>query len=255
MLLLADWEISLPDQELLLSAEYGLALDLEGLEGWLGAPSFTVDDERRVGPGVVSGSAWPGPKLLLANIQATAGSGADVGALVDGVAAAWQPPVVGILPVEYRLPGAPETVMRAYGQPRAFETDSHAWEAGLIRLRLEYLATDPLAYGVERDSEHQEGTVTVLSADAGRKPSDRLSIEIIGDGGTPTVENSAGGSITFTGALAAAEVWTVDVRTGEVAGGGAVASGSPWLRIEPGEDNEYTHSGCESIRLVWRPAY
>lgn len=245
------------------------AVEIRGLDigengwSWVLAPGFTGLDHGtprgetapRVGDGAAAGLDWL-PAVEMQGVVLVRGDtiaqAADRAGLVR---VAWRRSRSGEVPMDMVLPSFGSSAVRRFGRPLGAEPEPADVLGAEQRLICRFLALDPLWYGAELDSGHEVGTVTVLSADAGRVSSDRLSIEIVGNGGTPSIENSAGGSIAFTSALAGSQVWTVDVRTGEVAGGGAVASGSPWLRIEPGTDNEFSHSGCESIRLTWRPAY
>lgn len=245
------------------------AVEVRGVEigengwSWVLTPGFTGlgvgaprgDSSDRVGDGAVGGVDWLGEVEMQGVVLVSGDTAAQASQRSALVRAAWRRVLVGEVPLDLALPGWPEESLRRFGRPLGAEPEPADALDVLQRLTCRFLAKDPLWYGAERDSEPQAGDVTVLEADAGVTPSDRLSIEVVGNGGTPSIENSAGGSLTFTSSLATSSVWTVDVRTGEVTGGGAAASGSPWLRIEPDGDNVFTHSGCASIRLLWRPAY
>lgn len=225
-----------------------------GFTGWgHGVPRGETSD--RVGHGIVVGTDWL-PEVEMQGVVVVEGDDAEhAGQLRGQLTTAWRSMKRGEVMLAGSLPGWYESVLYRFGRPLGASLNEEDRMLKVQRVGCQFRAHDPLWYGAERDSEHQAGSVTVLEDDAGEVPSDRLTIDILGDGGTPSIENDVSGSISFTGSLGVGQTWTVDVRHSEVSGGGTPASGSTWLRIEPDTDNVFTHSGCASIRVQWRPAY
>lgn len=145
-----------------------------------------------------------------------------------------------------------------YGRPRGgIELDLEQHHAGLIRAYASFACLDPLGYGPE---ETDSGTTLTID-NVGDAASNRITIEVTGDGNTPVIQNTTDDNraIRFGTPLAGAATRQIDVRSRTVLDGSTdkYAELSPvnqWFDLVPGE-NELLVTGASSIDITWRPAW
>lgn len=176
--------------------------------------------------------------------------------------AAWQPAKDGfddVLTVSAAGLGPLDDVMTFFGRPRGgLELDLVKHHAGLITAYGSFTCLDPLGYGGEQTSG---GTLFSVN-NIGTAATDRISIVVTGNGGTPVITNVTDTSraIRFGETLANGITRHIDVRAKTVvssSGDDRYSSLSPtnqWFDILPGV-NSITVTGAASISLTWRPAW
>jgi len=199
-------------------------------------------------------------RTITLDLAVTAMTAAGAGAAIAALKAAWAARTVETT-LDVRIPGTPETVLRYYGRPRGLAVDLELLLFGLARAQATFRALDPFAYGAAvTGSALTPGTATVTNA--GDAPTDRVTIALVGNGGTPTVTNTtdSSGSIAWTAPLANAATRTIDLRARTVVDGSSadkypeVAPGSRWFRLLPGA-NTIVVAGCTSATFTYRPAW
>lgn len=163
--------------------------------------------------------------------------------------------------LDLHLPGGPSSsgVLRFYGRPREVAVDLSELHAGHIEAKPAFHALDPYGYGPEETVSDSSSPAAVTSA--GDVPTDRFTIEIVGDGGTPVITSTTDddSTVSFAVPLAAAAVAVLDFRGHSVTVDGndaydQLAAGPRWFRLLPGA-NSITFTGCASVEIVHEPAY
>lgn len=155
--------------------------------------------------------------------------------------------------LDYRIPGTPEQTMRLYGQALGVTAAGWGLTEGHQRWDLDFLATDPLAYGAE---QNQSGTTPQVIAVAGNMPTSRATIALTGNGSTAVLTiGTAVVRVTITNT----ETWTVDLRTLQVrdASGDVAAEtlvDSEWPVLGPGSTS-IACTNVTDIDVTWRPAW
>lgn len=160
--------------------------------------------------------------------------------------------------LDLRLPGFP-TDLRYFGRARGVDLDLKDLKSGHGDAQAIFEALDPFAYGPEVELEDLTDAFTV--ANAGDSATDRVVATITGDGGIPRLDNTTtGGFVVFNVALPADEIAVIDFRSRTMVNEagvdrlGRLEVASPWLRLEPG-DNDLELAGASSVSITLRPAY
>lgn len=266
MAITEDWQIELPDRSLMLGAGtvYDISRDLGGLKGFIGsAPVRRKDLERNLGHGSVPGHDTYAEQPLTIPVGINGVGFTDAARQADAMAKAralrtgWRIATTGELRLDARLPGMPETVMSWFGRPRDVGETEWTWTFGRLQLTAEFDALDPVVYGAEQTLLTQSGTFNVTGT--GDADTDRLVLTFHGSGGTPVlVNNTNGGTITFTAAQAGTTVVDVRAQTCTVSGIDHIAdisTASTWLGLTGGVTNSLTLTGATSVDLTWRAGY
>jgi hypothetical protein len=175
------------------------------------------------------------------------------------LAVAWRRSDVD-LELQVRIPGGAEEVLSYIGRPGALDGQPRGLKS-VIRTVAEFRC-DPYAYGASVASATDSSTpLTILAADLGDlgADTDRATLTIVGNGGTPTIANTTtGGVLSFAAAITG--TYTVDLRTqrttkATVAKDHEITAASTWFDLAGGVDNVISFAGCTSIQITHRPAY
>lgn len=149
-----------------------------------------------------------------------------------------------------------DNILRFYGRPRGLSADILQWHNGVSLVTASFKCLDPFGYGAAETVTDSSSPASVTNN--GDVPSDRFTITITGNGGTPIITSTTdeAAAVVFNTTLAGTAVLDFRAHTMTV-GGTAVyqlAAGSRWFRLLAGA-NTLTFSGCASIEVVHRPAY
>lgn len=172
---------------------------------------------------------------------------------------AWAPRPQDVT-LDLYIPGQPSTDgrLRFYGRPRGVEVDLARIAGGWARAMAIFDALDPFGYGPEETVADAASPASVTSL--GDMPTDRFTIEIVGNGGTPVITSATddAATVAFAEPLANGAVAILDVRTRSVTVDGLevypLAAAARWFRLLPG-NNSITFTGCASVEITHRPAY
>lgn len=199
-----------------------------------------------------------GPRLVTIPIQ-TLGDGSTETARTASAWAKARPLLDVWVPdgteqtLDYRVPGSPEQVMRLHGQFLDVLPSGWGLTEGHQRWDLDFLATDPFAYGA---AQNQSGTSPQAITVAGNQPTRRATIALTGNGSTAVLTiGSAVVRVTITNT----ETWTVDLLNWRVldASGDVAAEtlvDSEWPTLGPGATT-ITCTNVTDIDVTWRPAW
>lgn len=158
--------------------------------------------------------------------------------------------------LDLRTPGMAETQLLVYGRPRGVESESWEPHGRTASCVASFLATDPYFYGATA-AVSADSSSPIPIVNAGDANTRRCTLTVVGSGGTPTITNPNGGSITFASALSGTATLDLDAQTctvGGVSRDDLIAPSSAWFVIQPGTVN-VTFSGCTSVASSLRPAY
>jgi hypothetical protein len=231
----------------------------------LGLPEpRTADLDRADDHGSVAGQDFTQPRALRIPIAInTPDDPAAAWAALRALKAAWQPtgPADDLLSIYAPGIGPSDDTLRFFGRPRtALDVNLRMVHAGIIYALATFVALDPIGYG---PTEADSGSGTFSVTNAGDARTERATITITGNGGTPTIANASdgGGNVLFTEALAGAATWVIDLRARTVVDGsgndvfaGNVAPSSLWFGLQPGA-NQLTLTGAASAALSFRSGW
>lgn len=255
MAITADWQAELRTVTIGAGTDYPFTTPVSGL----GIPAVRSRDLELADR---HGSHGGAPDRLLRRIlQLPVGvdgsTPADAYTKLHTLKSAWRP-ADSDEPFDLRLPGQPTTVVRYYGRPRAVDVDLRHLRSGWADALLTFEALDPYAYG---PTDTATVVTTLAVTNAGTVATDRITLVLEGNGGTPVITNTtAGGTIEFVSALALGVTRTLDVRARTMvdAGGADVyhelTAATSWFDLAPGA-NTITLSGAASVDVTWRPAW
>lgn len=259
MTLTADWQVEVG--ALVLGA--GTAYEIDDAAGGIGGLGLagirSYDAPRGDRDGEVAVDDVYEARLLTIPVVAVGDGPAAASALVTELRAAWAAQA-GEVTLDLRLPGQPETALRFYGRPRGLQEDQRLLRSGVVRALATFRALDPLRYGAAvTTAALTPGTTPVVNA--GDASTERVTITLVGSGGTPSITNAAddSGAIAWAAPLANGVTRTIDLRARTVVSGGTdrygeVAPSSRWFRLRAGS-NPITVAGCTSATLTYRPAW
>lgn len=215
----------------------------------------TADQPRGSAHGIVASTDRLGGRTITLALACTLGS-SSVWTTYQAFRNAWTP-ASSDQPLDLRMSGLPQNVMRFYGRPRDVVEDVELWSRGLIRWLATFQATDPKMYGILASGSGTSYTVT----NSGASASDRITVTLTGDGGTPLVTNATTGkTIRFASTVAAGASRVLDVRARTCVDGSGVdkraelSNLTTWLDLSAGA-NSITVTGAASAQLEWRPAW
>lgn len=173
--------------------------------------------------------------------------------------AAWRSTTDTTLDIRHPLFDSTDNILRFYGRPRTLEANVDTVDLnGFIPVLATYKCLDPFGYGAEETVSDASSPASVTSD--GDVPTDRFTIEVTGNGGTPVITSTTdeASAVVFNTTLAGAAVAVLDFRAHSMTVGGTpayqLAAGSRWFRLLPGA-NTLTFTGCASIEVVHRPAF
>lgn len=157
--------------------------------------------------------------------------------------------------------GPTDDTLRFYGRPRTtLDVNARMAYAGIIYALASFDALDPIGYGPVEEASGS-GTFTV-TAD-GDERTERATVTITGNGGTPIISNATdgGGNVVFTQPLANGDTWVIDLKARTVVDGagtdvfqGRVATSSLWFGLQPGA-NQLTLTGAASAAFSYRSGW
>lgn len=189
----------------------------------------------------------------------TAAATAD---LLTALVTAWRRSSADV-PLDVLVPGT-SWPRRFYGRPRlpgGVNIDSLV--DGIAHLDVVFVCSDPLGYGDSDTSASVAGVATIDAVDAGDLGADspRVTLTIVGDGGTPTVTHSpSGGVITFAAVLPDTHVAVIDCLTGAVTiqaspAPTALTAASVLPKVTGGVANTCTVANATSLSVAYRPGF
>lgn len=229
-----------------------------GTRGAVGSPPINQHDLRlEMRHGGAAGIDRYGTRTIKVPVQIAATSEAHFDTLLGSLKDAWSPSDTD-QELELRLGG---TQLSYFGRPRGVD-DSQLGGKALINstglVVCEFAATDPFGYGATVTVPADTSTPVTLP-NAGNAPTSRVTLTIVGSGGTPALVNTSdnAGDLTFTHTVSS--TLTVDLRAMTVRDGSTsreswLSIGSLWFELQPG-DNTVTFTGCTSVAASIRPAY
>lgn len=252
----------------------GYALMESGIQGLGWAEHNAFNDLPRVaGHGVVPGRDYMLPRVLriptvIHRRLTNAPDEPDPEAAMVAAAAlkaAWAPRDDGVnQALSIYVPGIGGSgvdTLVYYGRPRGtLEMNLSRYAHGTVYMLPTFVATDPIAYGAASVTAGS-GTFTVTNS--GGLVSQRATITLTGNDGTPVLTNNddSGRNITFGTVLATGETWTVDLAARTVVDSGGsdvfasnVLNASQWFGFQPG-DNELVLSGASGASVSLQDAY
>jgi hypothetical protein len=260
MAITADWQMELRSVLIGAGTDYTVMRD-PGPAGLLGTPSVRSGDVDLMGDGAGGGVDRYASRLITVPVDVFGGSPETTNARVQTLLAAWRRSSVDT-PLDVRVPGQPETVLRYFGRARGGSESMWSLLAGHQGVLLAFAALDPFAYGAEVASATDSATpLTIAAATLGHPGTvtDRAVLTVVAAGGTPSITNTTtGGTIAF--ATAATGTYVIDLREQVATKAGVnvdheLAASSDWFALAGGVDNVLTFAGCTSIQLTHRPAF
>lgn len=239
------------------SAGPGLAVQIDepGPTGFGGGPSRNTDMPRGTWPGSTSGLDIPDATVGSIPLFIDKFNATDAWNTFETLRGAWAPSRASDVTVTF---GDPRGVDRTwYGRPDGLrDYDLSRIDQGYISCLAAFRCLDPYGYGAAT-TVSSAGTVT----SAGTISSERVTITVTGNGGTPRLENAAnGGWLQWASVLATSTTRIIDVRARTIVDSGGVtkwselAAAQEWFGMDPGA-NVLTLTGAASIDVTYRPAY
>lgn len=246
----------------------GRDTDYPGLGGAEGAglsPFLSSAAARGLGFGVTFGVDRLGPRTLRIPVEILGDTEADTWGNYRALASAWRPAPDGTeVPLDVRWPGMVETTMRLYGHPGEVAMRQVTTKSTHLAVECQFTA-DPWWYGAEVTQASATSPITIAASAAGESgaDTDRVTLVIYGNGGTPQIIHSpSNGDITFTSAVTAGDPVTIDLHTravtksaGAVDTSNLIAASSSWFRLTGGVENELTLNNVAAVTIVHRPAH
>lgn len=237
--------------------------DEDGPSGLGLPPVVSSDSDRGDRDGSTAGADRYGRRVLTFPLVILGTSSSDALEKLATLKGAWpRQDSYDEVELELRYPGFPgsTSTLSYFGRPRGLVADTRLLRKGAtIRTLCTFEALDPLGYEPEEESNgHTAGAFTVDND--GDETTDRVVLEITGNGGTPRVVNTsdADGDV-WLDTLAGAAIRTIDLRAHTVSAGGTPAyadlnPASTWFRLRPGTNN-LTLAGAASVDFTLRPAH
>lgn len=254
----------------------------------LGLPEVRISDTPRPQDhGLFWGVDYFGKQAITFQVEILGDTAEDTTALMDALAAVWQPPAPGlgtdaVVPLTVDLPGQ---IPRSWdGRPRRAAYNLENLKAGVIVATLQYDAADPRLYDAATVLSTAAATAgggrtydrvyplvyaaggtggTLIVTNAGNFPS-RPVLRVLGPSTTPRIENiEAGRFLAADMAVAAGEYleFDLDAHTvmlnGTASRYGSLVPGSSWWELAPG-DNSIKFTAADStgtLELTYRSAW
>lgn len=239
---------------------YRLSRNRGSMQGLGLADVRTRDQDRGDYPGEVGGIDLPRKRTIRFPIDILASSASSSYAALRDLKQAWQPQASDTT-LDLKLPWFESTsnILRFYGRPRSLDADFRLADKRLIPCLASFDALDPYGYGAEETVTDSSSPASVTNS--GDVASDRFTITITGNGGTPVLTSTTDDNsvISWGTTLANLATAVLDFRTHTVTVGGndaydQLAAGPEWFRLRPGA-NTLTFTGCTSIEVDHRPAF
>lgn len=236
-------------------------LPLPGVTG-LGVPDVKMGTEvDRLGThGSTSGADYLGSRVI--GIPVMIHHRDDVDAAMSSLRklrAMWRPALSDeLLSVTIPGYGPADNTMRFWGRPRgSLSVDLALLHTGTVSAYASFSALDPIGYGPLTTVSLSSGANNIVVT--GDAPSSRATIELTGNGGTPTIINTTHASrqVIFQAPIPSGQVWTLDLhrQTLRNASGtdmfSAIAPTSSWFHLLGGA-NSISLSGVASGSMTYR---
>lgn len=258
----AQWQATVRGLELGAGTNYEVEPD--GIGG-LGVPTPAVQDYARGDrDGTVSGRDLYERRVLTLPIHVLGTTAEDVMGNLRTLKTAWKrEKSTDEVELELRLPGFPGATetLSYFGRPRGMAVNLEHLKAGYVPALLTFEALDPLGYEPEDAATYTGLSGTFNVTGDGDEDTDRVLIEVTGNGGTPRLVSTTDGGldITFAEALAGAATRTLDLRAHTCTDGGTdhydeLSPVSSWFVIKPGA-NSITLTGAASVDVTIRHAH
>jgi hypothetical protein len=251
-----DWQARLTARDFLI----GRGTNYPGLGAisGIGALDPQTSDMPGIGDGEHQGvDRYPARNILIP-VTVLGDTMSAVWTNYRALAEAWRISRTTELELEVRVSGSARSF---FGRPRGLPATLSGLK-GAMTTTAAFRCGDPFAYGAEVDSGVDTASpMTIASATLGTEDTDRATVTIAGNGGTPVLTNSTtGGVLTFDTVLAGGQSYVINLHTRVVTRGGvAVPSeidpASTWLDLAGGVANTITWTGCASVRIQYRPAW
>jgi hypothetical protein len=230
-----------------------------GTRGVYGAPEPDAGETPRAsGHGVTASLERLGRRIVRIPVIIIGTDGPSAAAMTDTLKAAWAPSDAD-LELALRLDGDER---RFFGRPRGVDDSRMSGiqgRGGVIEVACTFVATDPLAYD-SAVAVGADSSSPVVLTNLGDMHSRRVTLTVVGNGGTPVITNTTtGGVITFTSTVSAMETATIDLRDQSVTIAAAhvenrTSPASTWFGLDPGA-NTITFTGCASVAASVRSAW
>lgn len=253
-----DWQAILVERDFKL----GRGTNYPGIGGISGAGPAQIQaaDLAGVGDGDRNGVDRYAPRTLLIPVTILGDTDDAIWDNQQALATAWRISRRTDLELSVRLPGAAAD-RSVFGRPRGLQAVPLRGLKGALVTTATFRCGDPFAYSAIVDSGTDSATpLTIASASLGDEDTNRVTLTIVGNGGTPEVTNDQGGTITFASTLAGAAVAVLNVRDRTITVDGTPAPevidpASTWFDLVAGAANVLAWTGAASLRAQYRPAW
>lgn len=231
-----------------------------------------LGDTRGVGPGGVNvravpyargrGAVFAAPvhsaEQLSFKVRILGDTEAETWQRYRALASAWRPAAgTEEVALDVRWPGMAETEMRLYGQPGGLSVLPATLKSTYLEADAEFVA-DGYWYGAAVTQASAASPIIIGAPGQTGADTDRVTLTIHGNGGTPSLVHSSGGTLVSNAALANGHTLTIDLHAMTVVhsnGGAGLSAASTWFRFDGGTVNTITYTGCASVTVTYRPAY
>lgn len=256
MTITADWQAELAGS-FLMGAPTVFRFSKDRLGGF-GVPApRTRDLDRGDYPGSVAGRDLTARRLIPLPFEIVGATQSAALASLADLKAAWAARESDTT-LDVRLPGQSSTTYRYYGRPRGVTVDLQRIAGGWVKALALFDALDPFGYGAAETTGVDSSSPASVTNN-GDVPTDRFTITVVGNGGTPVITNTSDDNqaVSFLAGFSGTAV--LDFRTHTITVSlvdsyALLAPGPRWFRLVAGA-NTITFTGCASIQVDWQPAY
>lgn len=261
----ADYQGLLPDADFLFGTGTDIQIARAGEASILGAIGIPDIRSPDVVPthadGVHGGFDTYAPRILSIPLKVAGIDSESARERLEPFLAAWQTPRNSVVPLDLRLPGTPETVMRYFGRPRAIDETRILWHLDCMWVAAHFVCLDPYAYGdeIEEEAEDTSPLIIVNPGNVLTPQRSRIVLTCTGSGvGSFTITNlddPDGGTMTFVeGGDYEIDLYGWNVTEDAANRDSQLRADSGWPVLVPGT-NRFAFTGFDDLAATWRPAY
>lgn len=229
--------------------------------GGLGTPDVlvTAEQSRYGSHGVVAASDYFTQRLITIPLMIhKRNDGESAMKALRALKGIWKPALYDeMLQVTVDGIGPSDDTLRFFGRPRStMDADLSQLYTGTIWVMMTFQAMDPIGYGPEQTVALGASTTVTNPGDM---PTDRATISVVGNGGTPTITNTSlgGQKIQFKQAVPSGQTWQIDLRRQTVTNATGedkfetISPTSTWFDLRSGT-NVITLTGASSASITFR---
>lgn len=255
------------DEAFLFGADTDIRIARDGdrsIVGAVAAPNVRTNDLAfSLADGSAGGFDSYEPRMLTIPLKTTGADTASARERLQPFLDAWQPPRTTEIPLDLRLPGQPEEVLRYFGRPRAVDETRVMWHLNQMRVDAHFDCLDPFGYGAETEAVSYGDELDIDNIGNVAEPlKSRCTLTATAAGGSPpfTIQNlddPDGLTMTF---LELPDVLHIDLHGWNLTDDDGTCqdrqlrNDSGWPVLKPGA-NRFVFDGFTALSAVWRPAY